>query len=152
MKDVLFFVIGGAAGFIIAYYYFGGGTANFTCNGEQVTIQYCWEEKATEMPTDQDATLRQYYVNALAAGDTSGFTLRRDLFFELSAYLTFDHDSKGIRFYPGMVANNKILIIKPLDGSGNEKPDVGKSIELGTDDIDGPCPKWCGRGSRIITE
>jgi len=152
MEKLGYFIFGGAIAFIIAYFIFKEDKSNNTSNNNTVCVRYCVSKEYTELLSNNtlDAEMIEYYKEASNNGDSIGFTIERDLMKGLSAYLDSIEHSKGIRFYPGYKNSTKYILIKPLDAKGNEIEMKGKISQVKTDDINGPCPKWCGQGIRII--
>ena len=152
MVKLGYFMLGGAIAFVIANLFFRDGKDNLTCNDNEQFVSYCVpKEKADflEGPTIDD-TMREYYREASDGGDSIGFTIERALFLKLTAYLNSEKNVEGIRVYPGRHSNADYLLIKPLDNNGHEIINKGIIEMVGKRNFYGPCPKWCGDGSRII--
>ena len=102
---------------------------------------------------DIDITMKDNYQKALMNGDTVGFSLDRQLIFNLAAYLSMDASSGGIRLYPGNNGSTNNVLVKPIDANGKERPNLGQIVELSTiTGLGGPCPDWCNFDGRIITQ
>ena len=152
MVKLGYFMLGGAIAFVIANLFFRDGKDNLTCNDNEQIVSCCVPKEKAEFPEDPniDDTMREYYREASDRGDSIGFTIERDLFLSLTAYLNSDVNVKGIRVYPGRHNNADYLLIKPLYNNGHEIENKGKIEKVGKRNFYGPCPKWCGDGSRII--
>lgn len=94
-----------------------------------------------------DETYIQYYKASVE--DSIGFSLDRGLLGNISLYIDAENAS-GVRVYPGMMNNEKCLIIKPLNAAGAEIENRGRVITTDLGSNRGPCPKWCDEATRLI--
>ncbi|MBK6364921.1 MAG: hypothetical protein IPF52_16115 [Saprospiraceae bacterium] len=106
MEKYLYGVIGIIVGFIICYFIhkdWDGGDTFLTAEGNKILVQYCMKKPDVDYASiaDIDVTMKDNYQKALMNGDTVGFSLDRQLIFNLAAYLSMDASSGGIRLYPG---------------------------------------------------
>ena len=154
MKEFTYAFLGLVVGFIIAYFLFKKGDEGFNCTEGNIQVQYCIDSSSLYVQPDAeiDARLLEYYRGATAAGDTVGFTLRKQTIMNFAAYLQVDQGSEGLRFYPGKSGSDYFLLVKPIDRAGKERPDLGGSINIDPNILEGPCPKWCGNDGRIIID
>ncbi len=119
------------------------------CTEESVSLIQCVDTttlKLTEIDVT-DQTYIQYYRASVE--DNIGFSLDKGLLDNLSLYINTQGVS-GVRVYPGMKGDNKLLIIKPLNAGWAEIPNKGALITRDLGSNKGPCPKWCDEATRLI--
>lgn len=150
-KWILF---GAGFGIVVCMFIFREGSPEFTCQEGNTQIQFCVHEEEADYTSIEnvDETMNQYFRDSHRDGDSIGFSLDKTLVLNLSAYLSLNPESYGVRLFPGQSGSSKFVLIKPLDGEGNERPDLGAIMDvtnIGTG-LGGPCPDWCARPGRLI--
>lgn len=141
--SVLIFFIGAVVGSKYS------DASTLDCTEESVSFIRCVDTtlKFTEIDVT-DETYIQYYRASVE--DSIGFSLDKRLLDILSLYINNTPDANGVRVYPGMRNNNRLLLIKPLNADGAEIPNLGGLITTDLGPNRGPCPKWCDSSTRVI--
>lgn len=122
--------------------------SSLDCTEGSVSIIRCVDTTSITETDVADETFIQYYKESVE--DSIGFSLDKGLLDILSFYISNTPNANGVRVYPGMRNNNKLLIIKPLNADGVEIPNLGSLITSNLGSNRGPCPKWCDNSTRLI--